>query len=131
MKSLYNGLLAWGVAGCRVHHELFGPASELKAGTGKVAQNVAGDESVAGCSVTFEQSDVAVAWDPGVDNILKLAEAHGLRPVYHCRSGICHRCMCKLIAGEVNYVVPPADLPGPGCVLICCVTPKTEVIIGA
>lgn len=131
MKSLYNGLVNWGVAEDRIHYEFFGPASELKAGKGKVAQNVAGDDSVTGCSVTFEQSGVTVAWDPGVDNILELAEAHGLRPAYNCRSGICHTCMCKLIAGEVSYVVQPADRPDPGCVLICCGTPKTDVIIGA
>jgi uncharacterized protein len=57
---------------------------------------------------------VTVAWDPGVDSILELAEAHGLRPDYSCRSGICHTCMCKLFAGEVTYAVEPADPPDPG-----------------
>ena len=37
--------------------------------------------------------------------------------------------MCKLIAGEVTYVVEPAELPDPGYVLICCSTPKTDVVV--
>jgi hypothetical protein len=37
--------------------------------------------------------------------------------------------MCKLIAGEVAYVVEPADLPDPGHVLICCSRPVSDVIV--
>ena len=29
MKSLYNGLLTWGVAESHIHYEFFGPASRL------------------------------------------------------------------------------------------------------
>jgi ferredoxin-NADP reductase/MOSC domain-containing protein YiiM len=130
MKSLYNGLLDWGVAEGRIHYEFFGPASLLKAGAEKAQTEVAGDESSPSFDVMFDRSGVTVAWDPSVDSILELAEAHGLRPDYSCRSGICHTCMCKLIAGEVTYVVEPADLPDPGCVLICCSKPVSDVIVG-
>ena len=110
MKTLYNGLLDWGVAEGRIHYEFFGPASVLKAGTGKTQTRVTGDGSSHAFDVVFDRSGVTVAWDPGVDSILELAEAHGLRPDYNCRSGICHTCMCKLIEGEVTYVAEPADL---------------------
>jgi ferredoxin len=129
MRSLYNGLLDWGVAEACIHYEFFGPASVLKAGTGKTPTQVTGDGSSPAFDVVFDQSGVTVAWDPGVDSILELAEAHGLRPDYSCRSGICHTCMCKLIAGEVTYVVEPADLPDPGYVLICCSRPVSDVIV--
>ena len=129
MKTLYNGLLDWGVAEGRIHYEFFGPASVLKAGAGKAPTQVTGDRGSPAFDVVFDQSGVTVAWDPGVDSILELAEAHGLRPDYNCRSGICHTCMCKLIAGEVTYVAEPADLPDPGYVLICCSRPKSNVIV--
>ena len=58
-----------------------------------------------------------------------LAEAQGLRPDFSCRTGICHTCMTKLIEGQVEYVTEPLDLPDPGCVLICCSHPKTDVVI--
>jgi ferredoxin-NADP reductase len=130
VRSLYNGLLDWGVAEGRIHYELFGPASVLKAGAEKTPTQVTDDESSPAFDVVFEQSGVSVAWDPGVDSILELAEAHGLRPDYSCRSGICHTCMCKLIAGEVTYVVEPADLPDPGYILICCSKPLSDVVVG-
>lgn len=130
MRSLYNDLLDWGVAESRIHYEFFGPASVLKAGAEKAPTKVTGDESSPAFDVVFDQSGVTAAWDPAIDSILELAEAHGLRPDYSCRSGICHTCMCKLIAGEVTYVVEPADLPDPGCVLICCSKPVSDVIVG-
>jgi ferredoxin-NADP reductase/MOSC domain-containing protein YiiM len=129
MRSLYNGLLDWGIAEARIHYEFFGPASVLKAGAGKAPTQITGDGSSHAFDVVFDQSGVTVAWEPGVDSILELAEAHGLRPDYSCRSGICHTCMCKLIAGEVAYVVEPADPPDPGHVLICCSRPVSDVII--
>jgi ferredoxin-NADP reductase/MOSC domain-containing protein YiiM len=129
MRSLYNGLLDWGVAEGRIHYEFFGPVAALKEGAEKAPIQVAGDKNSLGFDVVFERSGVTVAWDPGVDSILALAEAHGIRPDYSCRSGICHTCMCRLIAGEVAYVIEPADLPDPGCVLICCSRPKSDVIV--
>ena len=129
MRSLYNGLLDWGIAEARIHYEFFGPASVLKAGAGKAPTQITGDGSSHAFDVVFDQSGVTVAWEPGVDSILELAESHGLRPDYSCRSGICHTCMCKLIAGEVAYVVEPADPPDPGHVLICCSRPVSDVII--
>lgn len=131
MKFLYNGLLDWGVAEDRIHYEFFGPASVLKAGAEKVPKKARVDGNTTAFNVVFERSGVTFAWDPGVDSILEHAEAHGLRPDYSCRSGICHTCMCRLIAGEVNYEVEPADLPDPGYVLICCSTPRTDVIVDA
>jgi ferredoxin-NADP reductase/MOSC domain-containing protein YiiM len=129
MKTLYNGLLDWGVAEAHIHYEFFGPASVLKAGAGKAPAQITGDGSSHAFDVVFDQSGVTIAWEPGVDSILELAESHGLRPDYNCRSGICGTCMCKLIAGEVAYVVEPADLPDPGHVLICCSRPVSDVIV--
>ena len=129
MRSLYNGLLDWGVAEGRIHYEFFGPVAALKEGAEKTQNRITSDDNSSEFDVVFERSGMTVAWEPGIDSILELAEAHGLRPDYSCRSGICHTCMCKLVAGQVEYFVEPADLPDPGCVLICCSKPKSDVIV--
>ena len=124
MKSLHAGLLEWGVAETRISYEFFGPASALKEGadTGKPA-------ATSELEVTFGESGLTANWDPAVESILDLAEARGLRPDFSCRTGICHTCSCKLLEGEVEYVTEPLDRPDPGCVLICCSRPKTNVVI--
>jgi ferredoxin len=70
-----------------------------------------------------------VAWDPSVESLLDLAELHGLRPDFSCRSGICHTCMSRLIDGDIEYFLDIADEPDPGQVLICCSRPRTGVVI--
>jgi len=62
---------------------------------------------------------LTVAWDPSVGSVLDLAELHGLRPDFSCRSGICHTCMSRLIDGHVKYLLDIADEPDPSHVLIC------------
>ena len=127
MKSLYNGLLAWGVAESRIHYEFFGPASVLKEGAEPDTRAVAARESAGELEVSFAKAGLTVTWDPSFDSILDFAEAQGLRPDFSCRMGICHTCMTTLVKGEVEYVCDPIDLPDPGSVLICCAKPKTHV----
>ena len=129
MKSLYNGLLKWGVAETRIHHEFFGPVSALKEGTEPASKEAAVSKSLAEVEVTFAKAGLTAKWDPTLESLLDLAEAQGLRPDFSCRMGICHTCSSKVIEGEVEYVTEPLDMPDPGCVLICCSKPKTNVVI--
>ena len=132
MKSLFEGLLAWGVSELRIHYEFFGPASALKE-RAKVATPKRAAEVSQCCQeieVTFSKSGVTTNWNPSFDSILDLAEANGLSPDYSCRSGICHTCMCELEGGEVEYILEPLEPPDPGSVLICCSKPKTDVVVG-
>ena len=132
MKSLYNGLLDWGVPEARIHYEFFGPASVLKAGGERTAAPAGACPECAGdVEVTFERSGVRANWNPSFGSILELAEAMGLSPAYSCRSGICHTCMCALEDGEVEYVEDPLIPPDPGSVLICCSKPRTNVVVDA
>ena len=131
MKSLFDGLLEWGVPEHRIHYEFFGPASALKD-----RERVSGPKRRAGASecceeieVTFSRSGVSTKWNPSLESILDLAEANGLTPDYSCRSGVCQTCMSGLQEGEVEYVLEPLDPPDPGSVLICCSKPKTNVIV--
>ena len=103
--------------------------SALKEGTGAASKEAAVSKSLAEVEVTFAKSGLTATWDPTLESILDLAEAQGLRPDFSCRTGICHTCSSKLIEGEVEYVIEPLDIPDPGCVLICCSKPKTNLVI--
>jgi len=127
MKSLYRGLLDWGVPETRIHYEFFGPATVLKETVAPASGDTA--PSAEGQQVTFARTGLTVSWDTSVESILELAESHGLHPDYSCRSGICHTCMSGLLAGEVDYTTEPADMPDPDSALICCSRPKTDVVI--
>ncbi len=129
MKSLYNGLLKWGVAETRIYYEFFGPVSALKEGAEAASKRAVVSESTAELTVSFAKAGVTARWDPSLENILDLAEAQGLRPPFSCRTGICHTCSSKLSEGEVEYVTEPLDMPDPGCVLICVSKPKTNLVI--
>ncbi len=129
MKSLFNGLLAWGVPEDRIHYEFFGPASALK--EGDEPKEAGGDcvECSTDIEVAFARSGVISNWNPSFGTILDMAEGLGLSPAYSCRSGICRTCMCQLIEGEVDYLEEPLDEPDPGHVLICCSRPKGDLVI--
>ena len=132
MRSLYCGLLSLGLSESRIHYEFFGPGSMLTEESKPVRPtevSTVDSELAGGATVTFARSGVTAGWNPACDSILDLAERHGLSPAYSCRSGICHTCMCDLTEGEVEYVDEPLDPPGPAQVLICCATPKTDLVL--
>jgi ferredoxin-NADP reductase/MOSC domain-containing protein YiiM len=131
MKSLFNGLIVWGVPEDRIHYEFFGPASALIEGKG--AKATGGDcvECATDIEVTFTRSGRTANWNPSFGTILDMAEGLGLGPPYSCRSGICHTCKCAIEDGEVEYVEEPLDPPEPGTALICCSRPKTNLSVDA
>ncbi|MEE8074354.1 MAG: 2Fe-2S iron-sulfur cluster-binding protein, partial [Candidatus Binatia bacterium] len=132
MKSMFNGLLDWGIHQVRIHYEFFGPASVLGGDRAKVSTPKRAAEATECCGeieVAFSKSGVKANWNPSFESILDLAEANGLSPDYSCRSGICHTCICKIEEGEVEYVLEPLDPPDLGSVLICCSRPKTNIVV--
>ena len=129
MKSLFNGLLAWGVPEDRIHYEFFGPASSLKEGDQPKAAGGDCVECATDIKVAFARSGVSANWNPSFGTILDMAEGLGLSPAYSCRSGICRTCMCQLIEGEVDYLEEPLDEPDPGHVFICCSRPTGDLVI--
>ena len=134
MRSLYCGLLSLGMSEERIHYEFFGPGSMLAEDSKPAAaldSPTAEAELAGGTQVTFARSGLTANWDPACESILDLAERQGLSLPYSCRSGICHTCECELTEGEVDYLDAPLDEPEPGHVLICCSTPKTNLVIEA
>ncbi len=129
MKSLYNGLLKWGVAETRINYKFFGPQCALKEGAEATGRRAVVSERTAELKVSFAKAGLTAKWNPSLESILDLAEAQGLRPPFSCRAGICHTCTSKLIEGEVEYVTEPLDMPDPDCALICVSKPKTDLVI--
>ena len=108
MRSLFDGLLSWGVPEQRIHYEFFGPASAVSE-RAKVATPKRVAEAAQCCTdleVTFSTSGVRANWNPSFESILDLAEANGLSPDYSCRSGVCQTCVAGIEEGEVRYSLP-------------------------
>jgi ferredoxin-NADP reductase/MOSC domain-containing protein YiiM len=129
MKSVFSGLLAYGVPEDHIHYEFFGPSSVLRDG-----EDAAGRDDVENASeieVTFKRSGVTSHWNPSFGTLLDMAEGLGLSPAYSCRSGICQTCICAIESGEIEYVEEPLDPPDEDAVLICCSKPKSDIVIDA
>ena len=126
MKSLSEGLEAWGVPADQVHSEAFGPASINKAQSTVTSSAVAGTVEVA-----FEQSEQTVTWNPECESLLELAESSGIKIDSGCRAGSCGTCSTALLAGEVQYPEgTPVDCE-PGQCLTCVARPISSIKLGA
>jgi len=130
MKSIYNGLIDWGVDEFQIVYEFFGTASELRE---KSAADKAAEMGVTPGEthqVEFRQSGVTATWTAEAGTLLDLAEANGVDPDFICRAGMCHTCLSTLLDGETAYVVDTVVPPmGDDEVLICSARPKSDVVI--
>ncbi|RWU19083.1 FAD-binding oxidoreductase [Pseudomonas alkylphenolica] len=122
-QDIYEGLRGVHVPDARIHAEAFGP-STLRRHTDDnqptLQQPPAATEAV---PVYFASSAKESRWTPDSGTLLDLAESRGLSPDFSCRGGSCGTCKTRLVSGQVHYPNPPAELPEPGSVLICCAVP--------
>jgi ferredoxin-NADP reductase/MOSC domain-containing protein YiiM len=132
LQDLSAGLAAWGVAGERVHMEIFGPGESMTPGISdapvRPAHAPAGPAGQ-GPQVSFARSNLTVRWDEKYQSLLELAEACDVPVRWSCRTGVCHNCESGLVSGAVNYRPDPLDPPAPGDLLICCSQPQEDVVI--
>ncbi|MBF8756781.1 pyridoxamine 5'-phosphate oxidase family protein [Pseudomonas guariconensis] len=122
-QDLYEGLRSVHVPDARIHAEAFGPSTLRRHTDGNqptLQQPPPANEPV---PVYFASSAKEARWIPDSGSLLELAERRGLSPEFSCRGGSCGTCKTKLVSGQVHYPVPPAELPEPGSVLICCAIP--------
>lgn len=122
-QDVYEGLRGVHVPDARIHAEAFGPSTLRRhTDTDKpiLQQPPAADEPV---PVYFSASAKEARWTPGNGTLLELAEARGLAPEFSCRGGSCGTCKTRVVSGQVHYPNPPAEMPEPGSVLICCAVP--------
>jgi uncharacterized protein len=128
MESLIPALAEWGVPPCDIHYEAFGPASVRSASVGS---KVGSATLAAPIDVQFRRSGRTLIWDGHDDSLLALAERHGVRVDFGCRSGSCGTCETRLVSGSVQYAHKPDHDVMPGNCLLCVAKPDSAVVLEA
>jgi ferredoxin-NADP reductase len=132
MSDLTSGLKAWGVAGDRVHTEMFGSAPSMTPGVAATPHrppHLPDGPDGAGPLVSFARTSLNVRWGPAFNNLLELAEACDVPVRWSCRTGVCHTCETGLVVGAVSYQPDPVEPPADGSALICCSQPTSDIVI--
>ena len=128
MKSLTDGLEAWGVPDAVVHFEAFGPATVKKKAAAPTAAETTHLQKV---MVTFARSNKTVRWEPSLENILEFAKAQGVKIDSGCCAGSCGSCVVAIKSGEVNYLKKPDATPEAGSCFTCVCRPKNDLVLDA
>jgi hypothetical protein len=128
MKSLTDGLEAWGVPDKDVFFEAFGPATVKKKAAAPTAEETA---HLAKINVTFSRSGKTVRWEPSAGNLLDFAHSHGVKIDSGCCAGGCGSCVVAIKSGSVDYLKKPDAEPEAGSCLTCVCRPKSELVLDA
>jgi ferredoxin-NADP reductase/ferredoxin len=132
MADMKVALAASGVAGQRIHVELFNGSESMTPGVVGAtvrAPHVPSDDANTGPLVSFVRSGIAAHWKPSYRSILELAEACDVPVRWSCRTGVCHNCESGLVSGSVTYEPEPLDNPAEGNLLVCCSQPIRDIAI--
>ncbi len=128
MKSLTDGLEAWGVPEKDVYFEAFGPATVKK----KTTEPTAGETAfLSKLQVTFSRSGKTIRWEQSAGNLLDFARAQGVRIDSGCCAGSCGSCLVAIKSGRVDYLKPPDAEPEQGACLACICRPKSDLVLDA
>ena len=128
MKSVTDGLEAWGVPEKDVYFEAFGPATVKK----KSAQPTAGETAfLSKLEVTFSRSGKTIRWENSAGNLLDFARAQGVRIDSGCCAGSCGSCLVAIKSGTVDYLKSPDAEPEQGACLACICRPKSDLVLDA
>jgi ferredoxin-NADP reductase/MOSC domain-containing protein YiiM len=132
MAEASAALAGLGVAGTRIHTEIFGAAPSLTPGiaaaTARPPHPPAGEPGD-GPHIAFVRSGLTVRWDRRYASLLELAEACDVPVRWSCRTGVCHTCETALMTGTISYAPDPVDDPADGSALICCSQPRTDLVL--
>ena len=132
MRELAAVLSGLGLEAGRVHTEIFGAAPAMTPGvvaTPTVPPHPPAGAPGTGPAVAFARSGLSVRWDPTYASLLELAEACSVPVRWSCRTGVCHNCESGLLSGAVTYAPDPVEPPAEGNVLICCSTPREDIVL--
>ena len=128
MKSITDGLEAWGVPDADVHFEAFGPATVKKKAVAPTPEETT---HLAKINVTFGRSNKTVRWEPSAGNLLEFAQAQGVKIDSGCCAGGCGTCLVAIKSGEVTYLKKPDAEPDAGTCLTCICRPKKDLVLDA
>jgi ferredoxin-NADP reductase/MOSC domain-containing protein YiiM len=132
MAETSAALASLGIAGPKVHTEIFGAAPSSTPGIAPTPARPPHPPSGApgaGPRVAFSRSGLTVPWSQDYASLLELAEACDVPVRWSCRTGVCHTCETGLLAGTVSYAPDPVDEPAAGDALICCSQPAGDLTL--
>ncbi|MEP3479071.1 MAG: 2Fe-2S iron-sulfur cluster-binding protein [Fuerstiella sp.] len=135
MDSLVPALVDWGVAKDRIHSEAFGPAT-VKAvpksqPISRPAESDSASQDAATATVHFSRSNQKVAWDGTADNLLDLADHHGIQIDSGCRAGSCGTCIVAIKKGKTETTIDADGGCDEGSCLACVSTPVGDLVLDA
>ncbi len=128
MKSITEGLEAWGVPDKDVHFEAFGPATVKKKAA---ALTPAETMHLSKINVTFGRSNKTVRWEPSTGNLLEFARSQGIKIDSGCCAGSCGTCLVAIKSGQVDYLKKPDAEPEAGACLTCICRPRNDLVLDA
>lgn len=122
----------WGVAGDRVHTEIFGSGKPMTPGVKEEPRrppHMPAGPLGEGPRISFARAGLTVSWDLRFQSLLELAEACDIPVRWACRTGVCHTCESGLVSGSVTYDPEPLEPPADGNLLPCCARPREELVV--
>lgn len=126
MATLPQALEDWGVPPSRIFMEAFGPASAPK--KKKPARTEDATATGPATRVKFNRAGNEVDWTDNCDNLLELAEEHGLQIDSGCRAGNCGTCEVALLEGKISCIQAGAEIADGSC-LACISLPDGNVVL--
>jgi ferredoxin-NADP reductase/MOSC domain-containing protein YiiM/ferredoxin len=132
MSDMRDALAVIGLDPAAIRTELFGALAAINPGiTGQVSRppHQPPGPPGTGRSVTFARSGITTPFGTDWHSVLDLADACDVPTRWSCRSGVCHTCVTPLLSGDIGYDPDPLELPADGQVLICCATPRTDIVL--
>ena len=132
MHDFNDGLAALSILPDRIRAERFGPGQSFMPGVIDQpvrAAHLPPGPPGSGPQVSFARSGLTVNWDAHYASLLELAEACNVPVRFACRTGVCHTCISRLLAGTVAYEPEPLERPAEDNALICCSRPTGEVTL--
>ena len=132
MADMRDALTVIGLDPAAIRTELFGALAAINPGiTGQVSRppHQPPGPSGPGPSVTFARSGITTPFGADWHSVLDLADACDVPTRWSCRSGVCHTCVTPLLSGDIGYAPDPLEPPADGQVLICCATPRTDIVL--
>ena len=132
MTDIRAALTDLGIDPAHINTELFGALAPINPGVTTISHTPPHQPPGpvgTGPLVTFARSGLSVPWQEKQASLLELAEACAVPTRWACRSGVCHTCVTPLLSGHTSYAPDPLEAPESGQVLVCCATPRDDVVL--